>query len=240
MSTFPCPILYEDDVLIAVNKPALLPTQDDPTADTSLANAVSTELQHKIHVLHRLDRPTSGIVLFAKTEAAATHLSEQFKNRQTEKTYLAVVENLPTASNILLSSKGTSAEGADSTGGSLVHFLKENKEKNKTYIAQATDKGAKRAELRYILRGSSDRYHLLEIDLLTGRHHQIRAQLGAIGCPIKGDVKYGARRANPDRSIHLHAWRLAFRHPVSYDKMILEADLPIENLWAFFKIQLQA
>lgn len=210
-------ILYEDDAFVAFNKPAMMPSQPDLTGDVSLLECVDDYLGQKNYLLHRLDRPTSGLVLFAKNETAAAHLNRQFQQRETKKKYLAVVENAPL-----------------STTGDLVHFLVENKEKNKSYIVEAPKKEAKRAELHYILRGSSDRYHLLEIELKTGRHHQIRAQLSAIGCPIKGDVKYGARRANQDRSIHLHAWKLAFWHPFLNKTIDLVAELPNEVLWQFF------
>ncbi len=217
-------ILYEDDAFIAVNKPALLPTQPDLTGDVSLLDFLDVHSEQKNYVLHRIDRPTSGIVLFAKNEIAAAHLNQQFQDREIQKSYLAVVENTPLS--------------ISSIQGDLVHFLIENKEKNKSYIVESTRKGAKRAELNFILRGASDRYHLLEIALKTGRHHQIRAQLSAIGCPIKGDVKYGARRANSDRSIHLHAWKLAFFHPFLNKKIDLIAELPNDVLWQFFNTQL--
>ena len=210
-------ILYEDDALIALNKPALLPTQPDLTGDVSLLDLVEKYVGKKTYLLHRIDRPTSGIVLFAKTETAAVSLNQQFQNRETQKLYLAIVET------------GPLSKEAD-----LVHFLIENKEKNKSYVCEATKKDAKRAEMSYVLRGASDRYQLLEIALKTGRHHQIRAQLSAIGCPIKGDVKYGARRANKDRSIHLHAWKLSFLHPILKKKIDLTAELPDDVLWQFF------
>ena len=210
-------ILYEDAAFIAVNKPALLPTQPDLTDDISLLDLVDNYVGKKSYLLHRIDRPTSGVVLFAKNEVAAAQLNQQFQDRKMQKLYLAVVETAPL-----------------SVEGDLVHFLIENKEKNKSYIADQTKKEAKRAELHYILRGSSDRYHLLEINLKTGRHHQIRAQLAAIGCPIKGDVKYGAQRANPERSIHLHAWKLAFWHPFLNKTIHLTAELPNDVLWQFF------
>ncbi len=210
-------IVYEDDAFIAFNKQAMLPTQPDPTGDVSLLEWADNYVGSKTYLLHRIDRPTSGIVLFAKNEIAAGHLSQQFQNRETQKLYLAIVENAPLSKT------------AD-----LTHFLIENKEKNKSYIAEPNKKQAKRAELHYILRGSSDRYHLLEIALKTGRHHQIRAQLAAIGCPVKGDVKYGARRANKDRSIHLHAWQFSFWHPFLNKKIDLTAALPSDVLWQFF------
>jgi 23S rRNA pseudouridine1911/1915/1917 synthase len=214
-------ILYEDDTLIAVNKPALLPTQPDPTGSVSLLDLVEVYLDKKAYILHRIDRPTSGVVMFAKNDIAAAHLSQQFQNRTTQKTYLAVVEK-------------NNAPWIVGVQHDLVHFLIENKEKNKSYISEANRKDAKRAELTFILRGSSDRYNLLEIGLKTGRHHQIRAQLSAIGCPIKGDVKYGAKRGNSDRSIHLHAWQLSFLHPFSNKKIDLIAELPHDILWQFF------
>ena len=210
-------IVYEDDAFIAFNKPAMLPTQPDLTGDESLLGWAESYLDKKIYLLHRLDRPTSGLVLFAKNEIAAAHLYQQFQNRKTQKRYLVIVENAPLSKN-----------------DDLTHYLLENKEKNKTYIVDSSKKGAKRAELSYIQRGSSDRYHLLEIVLKTGRHHQIRAQLAAIGCSIKGDVKYGARRANQDRSIHLHAWKLSFWHPFLDKNVDLMAELPNEVLWQFF------
>lgn len=210
-------IIYEDAAFIAFNKPAPLPSQPDPTGDKSLWEYADEYLGQKSYLLHRLDRPTSGVILFAKTEQAAALVSQQFQNRETQKSYLAVVENAPL-----------------SMEGDLVHFLIENAEKNKVFVDKNTKSGAKRAELHYILRGSSDRYHLLEIELKTGRHHQIRAQLAAIGCPIKGDVKYGARRANHDRSIHLHAWKLTFWQPFLKKKVSLIAELPNETLWQFF------
>ena len=210
-------IVYEDESFIAFNKPAMLPTQPDLTGDVSLLELADNYLGKNSYLLHRIDRPTSGIVLFAKNEKAAAHLNQQFQNRETQKLYLAIVENAPLSKE------------AD-----LTHFLIENKEKNKSFVAEANKNTAKRAELHYILRGSSDRYHILEIDLKTGRHHQIRAQLAAIGSPLKGDVKYGARRANKDRSIHLHAWQFSFWHPVLNKRIDLTAALPTDILWQFF------
>jgi 23S rRNA pseudouridine1911/1915/1917 synthase len=216
-------ILYEDTDVIAVNKPASMPTQADETGDASLLQMLENQSNTPLFVVHRLDRPTSGIVVFAKNEQAAAALSTQFQQRETAKTYYAVVEKKPT-------------KEADT----LVHFLIHNTLKNKSFDAKEGILNAKRAELRYILRGSSDRYFLLEIGLLTGRHHQIRAQLAAIGCPIKGDVKYGARRANADRSIHLHAAELTFQQPKTGEKITLKATPPMENdaLWRFFSTYL--
>ncbi len=212
-------ILYEDADLIAVNKPASMPTQTDETGDASLLQLLENQLSIKLFVVHRLDRPTSGVVVFAKNEQAAAALSAQFQQRETAKIYYAIVEKKP-----------------EKDADTLVHFLIHNALKNKSFDATEGILNAKRAELRYILRGSSDRYFLLEIDLLTGRHHQIRAQLAAMGCPIKGDVKYGARRSNADRSIHLHAAQLTFQQPKTGKKITLKAAPPTENdaLWRFF------
>ena len=212
-------ILYEDADLIAVNKPASMPTQADETGDAPLIQLLENQLNTPLFVVHRLDRPTSGIVVFAKKQQAAAALSAQFQQRETAKTYYAIVEKKP-----------------EKDADTLVHFLIHNPLKNKSFAAKEGILNAKRAELRYLLRGSSDRYFLLEIELLTGRHHQIRAQLAEIGCPIKGDVKYGARRSNPDRSIHLHAAQLTFQQPKTGEKISLTATPSIENdaLWRFF------
>jgi 23S rRNA pseudouridine1911/1915/1917 synthase len=212
-------ILYKDHQLIALNKPTGLAMQPDKTGDLTLQAQAEAYCKQPLHLAHRLDRPVSGIVLFAKTKSAMTALTEQFRSRSVEKTYLAVVQNLP-------------PEDEDS----LVHFLRKNEAKNISVVAPESHPGAERAELRYRLLGSSERYHLLEIQLITGRHHQIRAQLAAIGCPVKGDVKYGFRRSNRDRSIHLHAWKLSFDHPVSNERIQLEAKLPEEVVWQAFKL----
>lgn len=211
-------ILCDDAYFVAFNKPALVPTQPDPTGDASLLQLAEDFLKVKLFVIHRLDRVASGIVVFAKTEAAAANLSKQFQNKETLKTYLAVVENKP-----------------PKDANTLVHFLKKNAGNNTSKAFDEEIKDSKRAEMRYILRGSSDRYFLLEITLLTGRHHQIRAQLDKIGCPIKGDVKYGARRSNLNRAIHLHAWQLTLKHPQTGEVIALESK-PDETdaLWQFF------
>ena len=214
-------ILYDDAYFVAFNKPALVPTQPDPTGDASLLQLAEDFLKVKLFVIHRLDRVASGIVVFAKTEAAAANLSKQFQNKETLKTYLAVVEKKPPKDE-----------------DTLIHYLKKNATSNtsKAYDEEIND--SKRAEMRYILRGSSDRYFLLEITLLTGRHHQIRAQLGKIGCPIKGDVKYGARRSNPNRAIHLHAWQLTLKHPQTGEAIALKAEPDeMDALWHFFMKQ---
>lgn len=212
-------ILYKDNQLIVLNKPPGIAVQDDKTGDTPFLAMAEAYCKHPLHPVHRLDRPASGIVLFAKSESAMTNLTAQFRNRTVEKTYLAVVQNLPPETEAL-----------------LVHFLRKNEAKNLTVAFSDPRPGAERAEMHYRVAGSSERYHLLEIQLITGRHHQIRAQLATIGCPIKGDVKYGFRRGNRDRSIHLHAWKLAFDHPVSGERISLEAPPPqTDAVWkAFF------
>jgi 23S rRNA pseudouridine1911/1915/1917 synthase len=213
-------ILYEDADLIALNKAAAVPTQADETGVKSLVEIVEKKLKIKLFVVHRLDRPTSGVVVFAKNDHSAADLSGQFQGRKTQKKYFAIVEKKP-----------------EKDTDTLVHFLVQNPSGNKSFVATEGTLNAKRAEMRYTLKGSSDRYFLLEITLLTGRHHQIRAQLGAIGCPIKGDVKYGARRSNVDRSIHLHAAELTFNQPKSGAKLTINAPLPSEKdaLWKFFE-----
>ena len=209
-------ILYKDHQVIALNKPAAIAVQTDKTGDPAFQEQVEAYCKQPLHAVNRLDRPVSGLVVFAKTKSAMTALTEQFRNRSVEKIYLAVVQELPAEPE-----------------GTLVHFLRKNEAKNLAKAFTEEQPGTERAEIRYRLLGSSERYHLLEIQLITGRHHQIRAQLAAIGSPVKGDVKYGFRRSNRDRSIHLHAWRLAFDHPVSGERIRLEAGLPGEDpVWA--------
>lgn len=211
-------VLYKNNQLIAFDKPPGIPVQDDKTGDSSLLQLGSIYCQSQLYLIHRIDRPASGVVLFAKNTRALTQITEQFQQRTAEKIYLAVVANLP---------------GVDE--GTLIHFITKNGQTNRA-VAHAEEKpGAQRAELHFRHLGSIDHYHLLEIKLITGRHHQIRAQLAAIGCPIKGDVKYGARRKNEDRSIHLHAWRLSFTHPVSGERETIEAPIPNDPVWNAFR-----
>ena len=202
-------ILFQDSLLLAVNKPPGMPAQADKTGDTSLLQWAEAECGQSLHPVHRLDRPASGILLLAKSREVMTHLQLQFQARTIEKDYLAVVEALP-----------------EQPEGMLVHFMQKDAGKNRAFVSTEARTGTERAELSYRLLGSSQRYHLLLVRLVTGRHHQIRAQLAAIGCPIKGDVKYGARRGNRDRSIHLHGWRLGFEHPGTGEWMRTEAPLP--------------
>lgn len=211
-------ILQENPAFLVVNKPPGLAAQPDKTGDVSLLALAEQHCGHPLHLVHRVDRPVSGLVLLAKTAEAMSLFSAQFQARSVEKTYLAIVQNPPPAE-----------------AGHLLHFLKKNQAKNTSKAFDEEMPGTERAELRYQMLDSSQRYHLLALRLVTGRHHQIRAQLGKIGCPIKGDVKYGARRGNPDRSIHLHAWRLAFDNPATGERILLEAEPPEDTLWAAFR-----
>lgn len=216
-------ILYEDNHLIIVNKQAGEIVQGDKTGDTPLSDIVKDWLKEKhnkpgnvyLGVVHRLDRPVSGVVLFAKTSKALPRLNKIFaEHDKVGKTYWAIVQNRPQASK-----------------GTLTHWLT-RQEKNNT--ARAYDRevpGAKKAVLDYELIASGDRYHLLEIHLHTGRHHQIRCQLAKMGCPIKGDLKYGAPRSNPDGSISLHARNLTLEHPVSHETISVTAPVPDDRLW---------
>ncbi len=220
-------VLYEDNHIIIVNKTASEIVQGDKTGDVPLSETVKTYLKEKyqkpgnvfIGVTHRLDRPVSGLVVFAKTSKALSRLNGMFKNSEVKKTYWAVVKNLPPQPE-----------------GELVHYLVRNEKQNKSYAYEAEKPGSKRAVLHYRLIGHSQNYYLLEVDLKTGRHHQIRCQLAKMGCPIKGDLKYGFPRSNPDGSICLHARRVSFVHPVSRERIEIEAPVPAGNLWAGFEM----
>ena len=219
-------VLYEDNHLIIINKYPSQIVQGDKTGDEPLSEQIKKYLKRKYNkpgnvfcgVVHRLDRPVSGALIFARTSKALARMNELIKNRGIKKIYWAVVKNPPPDQN-----------------GHLIHYIYRDQKKNKSFIVSENKKGAKRAELIYTYLQSSDKYHLLEIELLTGRHHQIRAQLAHIGCPIKGDVKYGFPRTNSDASIHLHARRIEFLHPVKKDKIIIEASLPDDALWNCFR-----
>ena len=216
-------VIYEDNHLIAVAKEAGDIVQGDKTGDVPLSDVVKAYLKDKyqkpgnvyLGVVHRLDRPVSGVVLFAKTSKALPRLNKMFAEHQAvRKTYLAIVANRPPQSE-----------------GTLTHWLTRNEKQN---TARAYDKevpGSKKAVLDYRVVAQSERYFLLEVTLHTGRHHQIRCQLAKIGCPIRGDLKYGAPRSNPDGSISLHAWRLQLEHPVSHVPLAIEAPVPEERLW---------
>ncbi len=210
-------VLYKNKQLIAFNKPATLPVQADKTGDKALKNLGEIYCKSHLHLIHRIDRPASGVVIFAHNPKALAAMNAQFQNRTIRKIYLAVVKDMPAEPE-----------------GELVHFLKKNGRINRSFAVEEGTKGAKRAELLYELVGSIDNYHLLKIEIKTGRHHQIRAQLAAINSPIKGDVKYGSRRGNHDRSIHLHAWKLIFKHPTSHEMEEICAPLPDDSVWNAF------
>jgi len=211
-------VIYKNNQFIAFNKPPAIPVQPDRSDTKSLQELAEIYCKTPIHLVHRIDRPASGIVLFAKTKKAVAHLNLQFQKQQINKTYLSIVKNTPPESS-----------------GQLVHFLKKNGKTNKSTAFDKANDDTKKAVLNYSVLDKSIHYTLLKIELQTGRHHQIRAQLSAIMSPIKGDVKYGARRKNKDRSIHLHAWKLKFQHPVSLESVELKADLPEEVLWQSFE-----
>ncbi len=215
-------ILYEDNHLIIVNKRPGDIVQGDATGDTPLSELVKEYIKHKYNkpgavylgVVHRLDRPTSGAVIFARTSKGLSRMNKMLAENKIQKKYWAIVGNKPPKKEEL-----------------LVHWLKRNPKQNKSYAHKSEVPQSKRAELSYQWVKSLDRYHLLEIELKTGRHHQIRAQLAAIGLPIKGDLKYGAPRSNKDGSIHLHARSLNFEHPVKKEAVTITADLPPDRLW---------
>lgn len=212
-------ILYKNNQLVALQKPAGVPVQDDLTESKSLKNLAEIYTKSELHVIHRLDRPASGVVLFAKNKKALATLNEQFKQRIIEKTYLAVVKEKP-----------------EKDQGELIHYLKKHSKVNKSLVFSTSKHGSKEAKMNYEVIGKNDNYFLLKVRLITGRFHQIRAQLAAIGSPIKGDVKYGFRRKNKDRSIHLHAWKLGFKHPVTNEHVELTCPLPDEVVWNSFEI----
>lgn len=218
-------IIYEDNHIIVVNKSASEIVQGDKTGDVPLSEKVKAYLKEKyqkpgnvfVGVTHRLDRPVSGLVVFAKTSKALSRLNEMFRVGDVHKVYWAIVKNEP---------KQPEAE--------LQHWIVRNEKQNKSYAYDHEVKNAKKAVLKYRMIGRSDNYSLLEVELMTGRHHQIRCQLSKIGCPIKGDLKYGSPRSNPDGSICLHARRISFVHPVSKQLIELEAPLPADKLWRCF------
>ena len=219
-------VVYEDDHLIIVNKSSSEIVQGDKTGDKPLAEMVKEYIKQKYHkpgnvflgVVHRLDRPVSGLVVFARTSKALARLNEMFRTKEVHKTYWAIVGNCPPTEE-----------------GELVHWLVRNEKQNKSYAYDKEKPEAKKAILDYKLIGRSERYFLLEVDLKTGRHHQIRCQLAKMGCPIKGDLKYGSPRSNPDGSICLHARRVRFVHPVSKQEIDVTAPVPEGNLWHSFQ-----
>ena len=215
--------LYEDNHIIIVSKRSGEIVQGDKTGDEPLSETVKQYIKEKYHkpgnvflgVVHRLDRPVWGLVVFAKTSKALTRLNKMFKEGQVHKTYWAITKNAPPAEE-----------------GVLTDWLVRNERQNKSYAHPQEVPNAKKAVLKYRVIAHSDRYHLIEVNLLTGRHHQIRCQLANMGCAIKGDLKYGASRSNPDGSISLLARRITFVHPVSKENIVVEAPLPPnDKLW---------
>lgn len=218
-------VVYEDNHIIVVNKSSSEIVQGDKTGDKPLVETVKEYIKQKYHkpgnvflgVVHRLDRPVSGLVVFARTGKALARLNEMFRTKDVHKTYWAIVGNRPQLME-----------------GELTHWLVRNEKQNKSYAYDQEKPNSKKAILTYKQIAQSERYFLLEVDLKTGRHHQIRCQLSKMGCPIKGDLKYGAPRSNPDGSICLHARKIQFIHPVSKKEISLEAPLPQGNLWSSF------
>lgn len=219
-------ILYEDNHIIAVNKRPSDLSQGDRSGDPSLDDGVKRYIAKKYNkpgevflgVVHRLDRPVSGVILYARTSKALSRLNEMFRTSEVMKVYLAIVRNRP-----------------PEDAGTISHYLKKNEKQNKTYVYDTEVKGSKKASLTYRVVGRSDRYYLLEVILHSGRHHQIRAQLAEIGCPVKGDLKYGFSRSNEDGGISLMARRLEFVHPVKKEKIIITAPFPDGDIWQVFK-----
>ncbi len=215
-------VVYEDNHLIIVNKAASEIVQGDKTGDEPLSESLKRYLKEKYNkpgnvflgVVHRLDRPVSGLVVFAKTSKALSRLNTMLAQGEVKKTYWAIVTARPPQEE-----------------GELIHYLVRNEQQNKSYAYDRERQGSKQAILHYRLIATSDRYWLLEVDLKTGRHHQIRCQLSKMGCPIKGDLKYGAPRSNPDGSISLHARRIRFVHPVSKQTIDLTAPVPHLAPW---------
>ena len=221
-------VIYEDNHIIIVNKKSGEIVQGDKTGDRPLSDIVKDYIKEKyakpgavfLGVVHRLDRPVSGLVVFARTSKALSRLNKMFAEGEVHKTYWAITKNAPRDNE-----------------GTLTHWLVRNEKQNKSYAYEQEKPNAKKAILKYHVLSHSDNYSLIEVQLLTGRHHQIRCQLAAIGCPIKGDLKYGAPRSNPDGSISLLSRRVEFVHPVSKETIIAEAPLPDDKLWKAFKVE---
>lgn len=218
-------ILYEDNHIIAVYKRSSDLVQGDKTGDISLDDEIKRYIEEKykkpgeafLGVVHRLDRPVSGVLLFARTSKALGRLNEMFRTKQVKKIYLAIVKERPPADE-----------------ATIIHFLKKNEKQNKSYVYDNEVKGSKEASLTYRLKARSDKYYLLEIELHSGRHHQIRAQMARIGCPIKGDLKYGYPRSNEDGSISLFARRVEFIHPVRKEPLTITGHFPEGDIWSVF------
>ena len=221
-------VVYEDNHIIIVNKCSGKIVQGDKTGDKPLSDIVKEYIKEKYNkpgnvflgVVHRLDRPVSGLVVFAKTSKALSRLNDMFRTGDVHKTYWAITKRSDIAPE-----------------GTLTDWLTRNERQNKSYAHAKEVPGAKKAVLKYKVHSVSDNYMLLEITLLTGRHHQIRCQLAHMGCPIKGDLKYGAPRSNPDGSISLHSRRVEFVHPVSKEPICVEAEVPADRLWQLLKVK---
>ncbi len=219
-------IIYEDNHILVVNKAASEIVQGDKTGDTPMVEKYKEVLKQKYNkpgnvflgIVHRLDRPTTGVIIFAKTSKSLTRLSEMIRNRKVRKIYWAVT-----------------ADPMPHREGELTHYMIKNEKKNRSVAHPYDRAGAKKAVLRYRLKGESDRYFLYEVELVTGRHHQIRAQFSAMGSPLRGDLKYGFHTSNNDGSIHLHARQIMFEHPVRSDNIVLYAPVPNDNLWKYFE-----
>jgi 23S rRNA pseudouridine1911/1915/1917 synthase len=208
------PILHEDQYCIIVNKPVGLPTQPDLTNDASALDIVTEYCRRELFIIHRLDRPASGVLLFAKGKGAASAFSELFQKQGISKKYWAIVRNQPPAAK-----------------GKLVHYIKKDAKTKKSFAYAEPAPDTKKAVLSYELLAKLDNFFHLEIELQTGRFHQIRCQLAAADMPIKGDLKYGAKRSNADRSIHLHARQIAFTHPIAKTRLNITADPPEDAIW---------
>ena len=215
-------IVYEDNHLIIVNKACGEIVQGDRTGDEPLVETLKQWIKEKYQkpgnvfcgVIHRIDRPTSGLVVFARTSKGLSRMNELFRKGEVHKTYWAIVQNRPPKQT-----------------DTLTHWLVAHEKGNRTEVFDAPKEGAQKAVLKYRVIAESERYHLLEVELLTGRKHQIRAQLSYIGCPIKGDLKYGARRSNPGGGISLQSHRICFQHPVSKLEIDITAPVPPQPLW---------
>jgi 23S rRNA pseudouridine1911/1915/1917 synthase len=218
-------ILFEDNHLLVFNKSAGEIVQGDKTGDVSLLDTLKTFLKDKYNkpgnvflgLIHRLDRPVSGVIVFAKTGKALSRMNKLFKEKNIKKTYLAIVSKPPPENE-----------------GSLRNYLSRNRTQNKSYVKKSPGKDVKEAVLRYKLVGASKSFYLIEVELETGRHHQIRAQLANIGCPVKGDLKYGYPRSNPNGGIDLHAAKIEFVHPVNQKQICVEAAFPDDDTWEYF------
>lgn len=219
-------VLYEDNHIIVVYKESGEIVQGDKTGDKPLSETIKAWIKEKyakpgnvfLGVVHRLDRPVSGLVVFAKTSKALSRLNDMFRKGEVKKTYWAMVQTTPAEPE-----------------GTLTNWLVRNEKQNKSYAYDHEVPNAKKAILKYKTIGQTEHYTLLEVNLLTGRHHQIRCQLSAIGCPIKGDLKYGARRSNPDGSISLLSRTVEFIHPVSKENISVVSPLPAEKVWDNFR-----